>query len=100
MNAHALGVLQFHEVLELVAKFAASPLGAAAVRALEPSDARVWVEAELRRVDQMVGFLLRSEGWLAAPIPDLPDRRGESPLRRDAPADRTDRFWRPIPGPV
>lgn len=62
MNQHALVVLQFPEALELVARFAATPLGAGAVRAAEPSDAPAWVETELRRVDQMVGFLLRSEG--------------------------------------
>lgn len=77
MNRHALIVLQFPEALELVARFAATPLGAEAVRALTPSDAQAWVETELRRVDQMIGFLLRSDGWLAAPIPDL-----REPLRR------------------
>ncbi|HEX6938009.1 MAG TPA: endonuclease MutS2 [Longimicrobiales bacterium] len=71
MNRHALLVLQYPEALDLVAGFAATPLGAEAVRALEPSDSPAWVEAELRAVDQMVGFVLRSEGWLAAPIPDL-----------------------------
>jgi DNA mismatch repair protein MutS2 len=76
MNAHALQVLQFPEALELVAKFAASPLGADAVRALEPSDARVWVDAELRRVDQMAAFLLASQDWVAPAVPDL-----RAPLR-------------------
>lgn len=76
MNAHALGVLQFPEALELVAKFAASPLGAEAVRALEPSDARVWVEAELRRVDQMAALLLATQEWVAPMVPDL-----RAPLR-------------------
>src|SRR5690606_14321778 len=70
-NAHALGVLQYPEALGLVARFAASPLGAAAVRALEPSDARAWVEAELRRVDQMAAFLLASQEWVAPMVPDL-----------------------------
>src|SRR5690606_4124069 len=76
MNAHALSVLQFPEVLELVARFAASPLGAAAVRALGPSDARAWVEAELRRVDQMAALLLATEEWAAPAVPDL-----RAPLR-------------------
>ncbi|HEX7120015.1 MAG TPA: endonuclease MutS2 [Longimicrobiales bacterium] len=71
MNRHALLVLQYPEALDLVAGYAATPLGADAVRALEPSDAPAWIEAELRAVDQMIGFILRSEGWLAAPIPDL-----------------------------
>jgi DNA mismatch repair protein MutS2 len=71
MNSHALQVLQFPEALDLVARFASSALGAAAVRALEPSDALVWVTEELRRVDQMVGFVLRADDWFVMPIPDL-----------------------------
>ncbi|MBI4410093.1 MAG: endonuclease MutS2 [Gemmatimonadetes bacterium] len=71
MNGHALQVLQFPEAVELVARHASSPLGAAAVRALEPSDALAWVETELRRVDQMVGFLLRAEEFALPTIPDL-----------------------------
>ncbi len=77
MNAHALAVLQLDEALRVVAGYASSPLGAEAVRALVPSDARAWVEGELRRVDQMVGFLLRADDWA---IPALPDLR--NPLRR------------------
>ena len=93
MNRHALVVLQFPEALDLVAGYAASPLGAEAVRALTPSDALEWVEDELRRVDQMVSFILRSEEWAAPPIPDLrtPLRRlgiagsvWEAPMLRDA----------------
>ncbi|MGH7504605.1 MAG: hypothetical protein ACRELX_03100, partial [Longimicrobiales bacterium] len=71
MNRHALQVLQFPEALDLVAGFATSALGAAAVRALRPSDAFVRVDEELRRVDQMVGFVLRAEEWFVPPIPDL-----------------------------
>jgi len=71
MNRHALVVLQFPEALDLVARFASSPLGAAAVRALEPSDAATWIEEELRRVDQMVGFLLGSIEWVIPAIPDV-----------------------------
>lgn len=77
MNRHALQVLQFPEALDLVAGFASSPLGAEAVRLLTPSDSRGWIEAELRRVDQMLGFLLRADDFA---IPALPDLRGA--LRR------------------
>lgn len=77
MNAHALRVIQFPEALSLVAGHASSPLGAEHVRALTPSPLRGWVEPELRRVEQMVNFLLRSEDWW---IPALPDLR--VPLRR------------------
>jgi DNA mismatch repair protein MutS2 len=71
MNRHALNTLQFPEVLDLVAKFAASSLGAAAVRSLEPSDVVAWITEELRRVDQMIGLLLKAEDWFVPPIPDL-----------------------------
>lgn len=71
MNRHALRVIQFPETLELVAGFASSPLGAEAVRGLEPSSRREWVELELRRVDQMVGFLLRNDDWVVPALPDL-----------------------------
>lgn len=77
MNRHALTVLQFPEALDQVARYASSPLGAEAVRALEPTDALAWVEPELRRVEQMVAFLLRNENWS---VPTLPDLRGA--LRR------------------
>lgn len=71
MNPHALQVLQYPEALRLVAGYASSPLGAEAIRGLEPSDAVVWIEAELRRVDEMVAFLLRSEDWVIEAVPDL-----------------------------
>ncbi|MGH7444805.1 MAG: endonuclease MutS2, partial [Longimicrobiales bacterium] len=46
-------------------------------RALAPSDALVWVEGELRRVHQMVGFLLRAEDWVITSLPDV-----RAPLRQ------------------
>jgi DNA mismatch repair protein MutS2 len=77
MNRHALQVLQLDEALRVVAGYASSPLGAEAVRALGPDDVGPAVEAELRRVDQMVGFLLRADDWAIAALPDL-----RAPLRR------------------
>jgi DNA mismatch repair protein MutS2 len=71
VNRHALRTLQFPEALEAVAGRATSELGAAAVRRLEPSDARAWVEAEHRRVDAMAAFIARTEGWAIPAIPDL-----------------------------
>ena len=50
MNQHALRVLEFPAVLELVASRATSELGKAAVRALEPSADRDRVEGELARL--------------------------------------------------
>jgi DNA mismatch repair protein MutS2 len=71
MNQHGLRVIQYPETLDLVAGFASSPLGAEAVRGLVPSALPAWVEQELRRVDQMVSFLLRSEDWVVPALPDL-----------------------------
>jgi DNA mismatch repair protein MutS2 len=71
VNAHGLDVLEFPGVLDLVAGHAASPMGADAVRVLTPSDARSWIEAELDRVEQMMGFLVRLEDWVVPVIPDL-----------------------------
>jgi DNA mismatch repair protein MutS2 len=77
MNRHGLDVLQFPEALVVVAKHASSPLGAEAVRALQPSDMLAFVRDELLRVDQMSAFLLRAQDWT---VPALPDAR--SALRR------------------
>ena len=60
MNRHALAVLQFPDALAVIAGSASSSLGAAAVRALTPSNDRAWIERELDRVDQMAAFLQRS----------------------------------------
>lgn len=81
MNSHGLDVLEFPGVLDVVAGYAASPMGAAAVRALAPSDARAWIDGELDRVEQMMGFLVRVEDWSIPPIPDL-----RQALRRLGPA--------------
>jgi DNA mismatch repair protein MutS2 len=71
MNRHALDVLQFPAVLDAVAQRATSALGGEAVRALEPQTDRGWLEAELDRVDAMMAFRSRSEGWAFPPIPDV-----------------------------
>jgi DNA mismatch repair protein MutS2 len=71
MNRHALQVLQFPALLGVVAGRATSPLGAAAVRALEPTDVRPWVEEELDRVAAVSLFMSRAERWTPPPIPDL-----------------------------
>jgi DNA mismatch repair protein MutS2 len=77
MNRHALEVIQFPDALGVVAGYASSELGAAAVRAFWPSDMLAEVATELLRVDQMLGLLLRVGDWGVPVIPDV--RR---PLRR------------------
>ncbi len=71
VNRHALDVLQLREALDLVAGYAVSAPGAAAVRALEPSDAPAWIEQELERVDETRRFLVRTGTALVPSIPDL-----------------------------
>src|SRR4051812_42184879 len=71
MNRHALDVLQFPDALGVIAGSASSALGAAAVRALTPTDARGWIDAELDRVDQMASFIQRADAWSPGSIPDV-----------------------------
>jgi DNA mismatch repair protein MutS2 len=71
MNEHALRVLEFADALGVVATHASSELGREAVRALSPSAVHGWVTEELRRVDQMLGLLLRTPDWAVPPIPDV-----------------------------
>ncbi|HET6765179.1 MAG TPA: MutS2/Smr-associated SH3 domain-containing protein, partial [Longimicrobiaceae bacterium] len=79
MNPHALHVLEYHEALDLVAKYASSPLGAEAVRALEPSADLGWIEPELARVDEMRAWVKRDQGWGMPAVPDV--REGLKRLR-------------------
>jgi DNA mismatch repair protein MutS2 len=71
MNTHALKVLQYAEALQVIASYAASTLGAEAVRSLAPSTSKIWIESELRRVDEMAALLLRAEPWAMPAIPDV-----------------------------
>jgi len=77
MNGHALGILEFPRLLELVAGFAASAPGAARVRALVPSADLTWLDAEHRRVGAIRGFLGGDLPWHPEPVPELAE-----PLRR------------------
>lgn len=71
MNAHALTVLQFDKVLDVVAGHASSALGSAHVRALSPGVALDAAEGELGRVAAMRALVGSDEGWAPAPIPDV-----------------------------
>jgi len=68
---HALTVLEFPRVLEVVAGYAHSALGAARVRALAPSQDLDAVRAEHARVEAMRALVTSTEGWSGEPIPDL-----------------------------
>jgi DNA mismatch repair protein MutS2 len=63
MNAHALGVLEFSQALDLVAGFASSPLGAERVRESSPRSDRDWIERELARVAAMRALAEGDAAW-------------------------------------
>ncbi|MCS7216097.1 MAG: endonuclease MutS2 [Candidatus Bipolaricaulota bacterium] len=69
LNARTLRDLELAKVLELVAREAASPLGAEVVRALRPQADRAWVEREFRRVEEMVEAV--RGGFSPGPLHDL-----------------------------
>ncbi|HYJ80036.1 MAG TPA: endonuclease MutS2 [Longimicrobiaceae bacterium] len=71
MNPHALNVLEYRDALDVVARHASSPLGAQAVRELEPSADLGWIEPELARVEEMRTFLGADTGWSLPAIPDV-----------------------------
>jgi len=71
VNSHALSVLEFPRVLDVVADRASSSLGAVAVRALRPRTDRDWLAAELARVQAMRAVLGGEGGWTPEPIPDV-----------------------------
>jgi DNA mismatch repair protein MutS2 len=71
MNTHALTVLQFARVLEVVAGHASSSLGAAAVRALEPGGDQSIAGRELTRVAAMRAMIGSDAGWAQPSIPDV-----------------------------
>jgi DNA mismatch repair protein MutS2 len=71
MNAHALGILEFPRLLELVAERAASAPGAARVRGLVPSADLAWLEAEHRRVAAVRALVGGDPPWSPEPVPEL-----------------------------
>ena len=71
MNKHALGVLEYSRVLDVLADRATSTLGAARIRALEPRRDIEWMETEQRRVVATRAVVTSDNGWHPEPIPDL-----------------------------
>ncbi|MBA2684418.1 MAG: endonuclease MutS2 [Gemmatimonadaceae bacterium] len=71
MNKHALGVLEYSRVLDVLADRATSALGAARIRALEPRGDIEWMETEQRRVVATRAVVISENGWHPEPIPDL-----------------------------
>lgn len=71
MNAHALAVLEFGRVRDLVADRAATGAGAACVRGLEPRHDTAWLELEHSRSAAMRSLVESDAGWRSEPIPDV-----------------------------
>ena len=71
VNSHALSVLEFPRVLDVVAGFATSSLGASRVRALSPSTDTLVLEVEHRRVAAMRVAVTGDDRWHPDSIPDL-----------------------------
>jgi DNA mismatch repair protein MutS2 len=71
MNKHALGVLEYSRVLDVLADRATSALGAARIRTLEPRRDIEWMETEQRRVVATRAVVTSENGWHPEPIPDL-----------------------------
>lgn len=68
---HALRVLEFPRVLDLIAREATSEPGAARVRALRPRQDPDAAREALLAAEEMAAFLLREDGWAPGPIPGL-----------------------------
>jgi DNA mismatch repair protein MutS2 len=73
MNKHALSVLEFGRVRDLVAERAGTSAGGAKVRALEPSHDVSWLELEQSRVTAMRNLVESDAGWRSEPIPEISD---------------------------
>ncbi len=71
MNAHALSVLEYPRVLAVVAERATCTLGAARLRALQPSADIPWLEGEHRRVAAVRALVASEGGWAPEPTPDV-----------------------------
>ena len=69
MNSHALAVLEFHRVLDVVAGRATSEEGAERVRGLRPTTDRAWIEREQSRVFAARSLVASEARWAPYAIP-------------------------------
>lgn len=69
MNNHALAVLEFHRVLDVVAERATSEEGMERVRALRPTTDRAWIEREQARVFAVRSLVASEARWAPYAIP-------------------------------
>jgi DNA mismatch repair protein MutS2 len=71
VNSHALRVIEFPRVLDLIAERATSGLGAARIRALMPQTDIPFLESEHRRVAAVRAIIQGDHPWHPEPLPDL-----------------------------
>jgi DNA mismatch repair protein MutS2 len=71
VNSHALRVIEFPRVLDLVAGRATSELGAAMVARLEPHTDRAQLEREHARVAAVRSIIQGEQPWHPEPLPNL-----------------------------
>ena len=69
MNTHALAVLEFNRVLDIVAERATSDEGIARIRALRPTTDTVWIEREQARVFGVRSLIASEARWAPYAIP-------------------------------
>jgi DNA mismatch repair protein MutS2 len=66
-----LDAIELEPVLEVVARYAAGPLGADRVRSRRPTLSLEWIRGELARVGEVAGLFRRGDGLLTEPVPDV-----------------------------
>ena len=67
----ALEALEFGRALEIVAGFAAGPLGGERIRSRRPAADPEWIRAELAPVDELLGLYARRATLDVVPVPPL-----------------------------
>lgn len=70
-SADALAALEFQAVLDVVAGYAAGPLGAAQLRARQPTADIGWIRWELALVGEILAVLRRGDRLEVPPVPEL-----------------------------
>jgi DNA mismatch repair protein MutS2 len=70
-SADGLETIEFGPVLELVAGYAAGPLGAERVRRRRPTTDLGWIRLELARVGEAASLIRRGDALLAEAVPDV-----------------------------
>lgn len=80
-SADALAALEFQAVLDVVAGYAAGPLGASQLRTRRPTADAGWIRWELALVGELLAVLRRGDRLEVPPVPELKGALGR--LRMD-----------------